>query len=35
VFLAFKALRPRWPVWASLALGLAVPVLVLWLGQNR
>jgi NhaP-type Na+/H+ or K+/H+ antiporter len=35
VYLAFKSLRPRWPVWASLALGLVVPVAVLWLGRNR
>jgi hypothetical protein len=34
VYLAFKSLRPRWPVWLSLALGISVPVLALWLGQR-
>jgi hypothetical protein len=33
--LAFKFSRKLWPVWLSLGLGLAVPVLVLWVGQHR
>lgn len=32
--LAFKFTRVLWPVWASLALGLLVPLLVLWVGQR-
>jgi hypothetical protein len=35
VYLAFRSLRPRWPVWASLVLGVAVPALFLWLGHHR
>jgi len=35
VYLAFKALRPRWLAAASLALGVAVPILLLLLGQRR
>jgi hypothetical protein len=35
VVLAFKSVRVLWPVWLSLALGLAVPVMVLWLSQRR
>lgn len=35
VYLAFRSLRPRWPVWASLALGIVVPIILLWLGQRR
>jgi hypothetical protein len=35
MYLAFKSLRPRWPVWTALALGIAVPVLCLWLGQRN
>lgn len=33
--LAFRILRPRWPVWLALGLGVLVPVLFLWLGQHR
>ena len=35
VYLAFKALRPRWLAAASLVLGVAVPILLLFLGQRR
>jgi hypothetical protein len=35
VVLAFKTIRPQWPVWVSLALGLLAPALMLWLGQGR
>ena len=35
VVLAFRTLRHRWMVWLSLALGIAVPILFLWLGQRR
>jgi len=33
--LALRTIRPTWLVWLSLALGIAVPVLFLWLGQQR
>ena len=35
LILAFRSLRQRWPVWLSLGLGIALPVLCLWLGQRR
>lgn len=35
VVLAFRSLRAKWPVWLALALGVVLPVLVLWLGQKR
>lgn len=35
IVLAFRSLRQRWLVWASLGFGLLVPVLLLWLGQKR
>lgn len=35
IILAFKTLRNTWPVWASLILGLLLPVFLLWLGQGR
>jgi asparagine N-glycosylation enzyme membrane subunit Stt3 len=35
IILAFRFSRPKWPVWLSLVLGFGVPVLLLWLGQNR
>jgi membrane protein YdbS with pleckstrin-like domain len=34
IILAFKSTRKPWPIVASLALGLAVPVLLLWLGHR-
>jgi len=34
VVLAFRSTRKVWPVLASLGLGLAVPVLLLWLGHR-
>ena len=35
IILAFRFNRHKWPVWAALMLGIAVPVLFLWLGQKR
>ena len=35
IVLAFRSIRQRWLVWASLGLGVLVPVLFLWLGQRR
>ena len=35
LFLAFRTSRRKWPVWLSLAVGLGLPVLFLWLGQPR
>lgn len=33
--LSFKLIRPVWPVWLCLALGIFLPMLLLWLGQRR
>ena len=33
--LSFKMLRPVWPVALVLALGILLPLLLLWLGQRR
>jgi hypothetical protein len=35
IYLAFTVGRPRWAVWVSLALGILLPVALLWLGQSR
>lgn len=35
IFLAFRTSRQQWPVWLCLGLGIVVPVLLLWLGQQR
>ncbi|HXG49415.1 MAG TPA: hypothetical protein VNO52_17460 [Methylomirabilota bacterium] len=35
VVLAARTLRRPWTVWLTLALGVVVPVLLLWLGQRR
>lgn len=35
IFLAFRTSRKHWPVWLSLAIGILLPVLFLWLGQSR
>ena len=35
IILAFSVLRIRWPVYLSLVLGVALPILLLWLGQKR
>ena len=35
IVLAFKILRLRWPVYLSLVLGIALPILLLWLGQKH
>lgn len=34
VFLAFKTIRPKWALWATLAGGVLLPMLMLWIGQN-
>jgi hypothetical protein len=34
LILAFRSVRPGWPIWASLVGGLALPILLLWLGQR-
>ena len=33
IFLAFKTNKRKWPVYLSLALGIVVPILLLWFGQ--
>ena len=33
--LAFRTSRRKWPVWLSLALGLVLPIVLLWLGQKH
>jgi ABC-type sugar transport system permease subunit len=33
--LSFKMFKPVWPVWLCLALGILLPMLMLWLGQKR
>ncbi len=35
VVLAFRFSRNKWPVWLALALGLALPIVLLWLGQKH
>ncbi|MBI4327081.1 MAG: hypothetical protein HY674_17725 [Chloroflexi bacterium] len=35
IFLAFKTSRQRGPIWMALGLGIVLPILMLWLGQNR
>ncbi|MCC6231434.1 MAG: hypothetical protein IT580_02260 [Verrucomicrobiales bacterium] len=35
VALAFRMLKAKWAVWLSLGLGVAVPMLTLWLGQKH
>ncbi|HUR46779.1 MAG TPA: hypothetical protein VMZ27_12955 [Candidatus Saccharimonadales bacterium] len=35
LYLAFRTLREKWLIWVVLALGLALPVLILWLSQRR
>ncbi|MGV3774417.1 MAG: hypothetical protein ACO1QB_16065, partial [Verrucomicrobiales bacterium] len=35
IYLAFRSLRLKWPVWLALSLGFVVPMLLLWLGQRR
>ena len=35
IFLAFRSNRRRWLVWLSLACGILLPILFLWLGQKR
>jgi ABC-type uncharacterized transport system YnjBCD permease subunit len=33
--LAFRTMKQKWLVWLMLALGLLIPALCLWLGQQR
>jgi multidrug efflux pump subunit AcrB len=35
LYLAFRSTKRRWTVWVSLAVGLAMPVIFLWLGQPK
>ena len=35
VVLAFRASRNKWPVWVALALGIVLPIVLLWLGQKH
>ncbi len=35
VILALRAMKAQWLVWLVLALGFAVPLALLWLGQRR
>lgn len=35
IYLAFRSSRRKWAVWLSLALGILLPVVFLWLGQVR
>ena len=35
VVLAFRSTRNQWPVWLSLALGVVLPIVLLWLGQKH
>ena len=35
IILAFRTSRNKWPVWLSLALGLLLPAVLLWLGQKH
>ena len=35
IILAFRTSRSQWPVWVSLALGVVLPAVVLWLGQKH
>ena len=35
IILAFRTSRNKWPVWLSIALGIVLPVVLLWLGQKH
>jgi len=35
IILAFRTIRHKWPVWLSLALGIILPIVMLWLGQKH
>ena len=35
VVLAFRSIRQRGLVWLSIGLGIALPMLLLWMGQKR
>jgi hypothetical protein len=33
--LSFKLIKPVWPVWLCLVLGVVLPICLLWLGHRR
>jgi multidrug efflux pump subunit AcrB len=35
LYLAFRSTRKQWAVWLALGIGLAIPVVFLWLGQPK
>ena len=35
IILAFRTMRNKWPVWLSLVLGIILPIVMLWLGQQH
>ena len=35
IFLAFRSTRKQWQIWASLSLGILVPMALLWLGYHH
>jgi hypothetical protein len=35
VVLAFRTGRNKWPVWFALAMGVLLPIVLLWLGQKH
>lgn len=35
IVLAFRTTRNKWTVWLSLALGVILPIVMLWLGQKH
>jgi hypothetical protein len=35
ILLAFRFSRRKWPIWVCLVLGVALPVILLWLGQKH
>src|SRR5262249_40459939 len=35
VVMAFKIQRRKWLVWSSLAAGIILPIVLLWLGQHQ
>jgi len=35
IVLAFRTSRNQWPVWLCIALGIVLPVVLLWLGQKH
>ncbi len=35
IILAFRTSRNKWVVWLTIALGIALPAILLWLGQKH